>query len=81
MNWLINLLTFDWELKETYKAEWRAYWEDLKYTSTEGVCWYEIYYSKKRNRFKIKMGGYKPKYHKMYSYVVKIANSYINKKL
>jgi len=43
-------------------------------------CYFEIFYSKSRGKFKLKLQGYKPKYAKGYTKAVDKLNELINEK-
>ena len=70
-----TLFNNDWHLMHAARGVW-----NIKNTSGheyDKECWYEVWYSKSRNRCRIKVGGYQPKCHSMYSAVVENMNKWM----
>ena len=60
----------DWEIYDAISAKWSIESTPGVITS-EKFAWYEIYYSPSKDYYKLEVGGYDPKQHKMYNDVVK----------
>jgi len=58
-----------WEIYKVYQGEWKIEYVPSGLERTSSAA-YEIYYSRRLNKYKLKLEGYKPKEHTMYIYVV-----------
>ena len=66
----------DWLLIRSIQGEWKV--TNQENESHDEYCIYEFYYSKSRNKFNLRMEGYRPKNHTVYSGAAKILSN-INK--
>ena len=71
-NWFNN----DWELIKVFTGIWELR-QGSMWDFTKQVC-YEIYYSRKKDGYKLKCKGHKPKFHPMYSEVIDYINNLTN---
>lgn len=60
----------DWEVYDAISAKWTIE-RDPGVITDEKFAWYEIHYSPSKDYYKLEVGGYDPKQHKMYNEVVK----------
>lgn len=54
----------DWTLKEVQVASWTI--RDSLFGEYTKFCTFKIFYSKRKNKYKLKCSGHKPKYHQTY---------------
>ena len=69
-----SIFNNDWHLIHAIRGKWNI---ETDYGNYNKECWYEVWYSKSRNKCKIKTGGYQPKCHPMYGEVVKNMNKWM----
>ena len=64
-------ITTDWERYESYTGKW-----DITYTNAKGeetkYCTYNIYYSPKTKKYKLKYYGHRPEQHKMFNDIIQL---------
>jgi hypothetical protein len=78
VNWLIELFKSapnDWELIDVMRGVWNVHGDFDKYKE---YSVYEIFYSKHRNEYKLKVSGHHPKTNSMYIEAVRKLNELRN---
>jgi len=75
MNWITKLfLPNDWKLIYSTYNSWSTFYGTIYYEGKQAPevknCFYHIYYSNSRNKFKIIVLGFRPKKHSHYNVVL-----------
>lgn len=73
-NWLLNIFNPDWIAVSTDYGQWNL---TTDYGSVIKKCCYELVYSKRLNKYKINLYGYKPRLNSMYPEAIKEFNKII----
>lgn len=73
-NWLLNIFSPDWIAVSTDYGKWDV---NTDFGLITKRCCYELVYSKRLNKYKINLYGYKPRLHSIYPYVIEDFNKII----
>ena len=69
----------DWIPVWTTTGNWIYIYPEFNNQKETKHAYYEILFSKSRNKYKLEVGGVRPKEHSVYSEVINKLNEFINK--
>lgn len=76
--WKWRRVPFFWTTVLFKRDDWRPVWTDYSKGSRVYQAWYEIQYSKRKNKYRLITGGYWPKEWPEYKVSVRVLNGLIN---